>query len=231
MKKLAMSALEVLIAMSLMIAATVLGMNILHIYINKDTDVAKFKHAFASLSEVIYAIKNDSFMYTNTYYFADLSPHNYLGENITYGGEDKFKKLFTSKFNVLEKDVEVQFDKDVPLIKYTDKDGKEAYKTSKKITCFIENKGFMFCPPKTTFGEDEKLEAIYIPVYINKIDNTSSSKGIDKAIFVEVGVKGKIEILPDIKSDSDTKVLDCTEKKYNDYNHCKVLDKMMDMDF
>ena len=232
MKKFAISALEVLIAMSLIVAASVLCINTLHIYINKDTDVAKFKHAFSTLSEVIYSLKTDTSMYPKTTGFAYLDETTYANENRSYGGEDKFQKLFMSKFNVYKNDLDITYSDFVPLIKIKDGSGNIFYNKTKKVKCFIENKGFMFCPPKTTFEAPYELVSIFIPLYVNKIDLADyKTTDIKKAIFVEVSATGKIELQPVVKYEENKVVIDCTNKDYNKYSHCKVLDKMLDMDF
>lgn len=237
MKKTAMTTLEVLIAMSLMVAVTILSVNTLKTYINKDTDIAKFKQAFSTLSQVIYSLRTDTamypqkgFEYTNpTYYFNE--------EERVYSGEDKFKKLFMSKFNVFETK-EITFSSNVPLLKFENRDGDVFYKVSNKINCFVENKGFMFCPPTTVFEETFEYSYIYIPLYVNKIDfSDSTTTDIKKAIFTEVKTTGEIEVPPIIYNapvaigGQSNKLIDCTNKEFNDYNHCKVLDKMLDTDF
>ena len=231
MKKHAMTTLEVIIAMGLIAAAAMLSLNTLYAYINKDTDIIKFKHAFTTISEVVSALKNDSVMYPTAFCFKNMETKGYMGENATYGGEDKFRKLFISKYNVLENNIKVKFDSIVPLIKYKDNSNNELYKTSNTINCFLENKGFVLCPPPTNIGKNEELASIYIPVYVNNTDEDKGSLGLDKAIFVEVGYDGKIELPPIVEYYPKRAVIDCTDKNFNSYTHCKVLDKMMDTDF
>ena len=233
MKKFAMSTLEVLIALSLIAAATVLGMNTLHIYINKDTDIVKFKHAFATFSEVIVSLKADTCMYPNIKGFAYTDvPDNCINKNDSFNNKNKFKKLFSSKFNILENNVELSLSSQVPVIKYENSSNSGLYKINNKIKCFVENKGFMFCPPETVLGSNEKLLSIYVPVYINKIDlDNSKTWDINKAIFIEVAKNGKLEIPPVIEYYPNRAIIDCTKKEYNNYSHCKVLDKMLDVEF
>ena len=233
MKKYAMTSLEVLIAMSLVVAATLLGINSLRVYINKDTDISKFKHAFGSLSEAIYSMKHDSLMYPKEAKgFEDTDTYTYVDDNISYGGTTKFKNLFTSKFNVLENNVQITFSQSVPLIKYEDESKNVLYKTSKKLDCFIENKGFMLCPPEISLGSKEKLVSIYVPVYVNQINTEdSNTTDINKAIFVEIYKRGKIDIPASVEYYPNSKIIDCTNKEYNSYSQCKILDKMTDIDF
>lgn len=281
-----MTVLEVLIAISIMAVISALGMNVLRVHMGRDTDITKFKHAFATLSEVVYSLKNDASMYPTSKGFADMSKYTSYANNENasdsgkeYAGSAKFKKLFTSKFNVLERDVSVDFGTktSVPLIRYEDTDENEHFKNAKKIKCFIENKGFMFCPPETDITSSDSLTYIYVPMYVSKIDiNDNDTMGIKKAVFVEISNTGKIEIpalvyydKPDDAKYNDSKkayckgggedppvvrdkiLIDCTNKEYQDcmeinkknkascthitdynsYNHCKILDKIMDINF
>ena len=228
MKKNALTVLEILIAMSLMVVASYISISTLKVYINKDTDIVKFKHAFGSLSEVIYDLKNDTCAYPMTNSFQDTVIHPGCDNmNDSYTASNKFKKLFTSKFNVLKNNIDITLDSAIPIIKYMDSSNTEYYETNTKIKCFIENKGFMFCPPEINLTSPNKLKAIYIPVYVNKIDtDNSKTTDIEKAMIVEVDYSGKIEIPAIVGS-----VIDCTNKAYNNYNHCKALDKMMSTEF
>lgn len=230
MKKYAMSIAEILIAMTFISILSVVAMNGLRVFINRDTDVTKFKHAFATISEIVYQMKNDTYMYPNAIGFADTNSHTYTDTNKTYGGGSKFRRLFASKFNIMEKDKKITLDVSVPLVKYKNASNNEVYTTSNKLNCFIENKGFMYCPPDTT--ENGTLVSIYLPVYINKIsDNDNVSTGITKTIFVQIHKNGKLDIPPIIQNSSSTKIIDCTNKNYNDYNHCKILATMTNVSF
>jgi len=223
MKKYAMSLAEVLTAMIMVATLSVVGMNTLKTFLHKDNDVMKFKHQFGTVSEVIYALKNDSIMYPDG--LQNTTTYKYPGEEKSYGGTEKFRKLFKSKFNVMEDNINVSLSSCFPL--YIENG---TYKSETSIKCFIDNKGFTFCPPSTpTSG---KLESLFIPVYFNKVDTTKSNTlGVDKAVFIQVFRNGKIDVPITVQCDSSRKIIDCTNKNYNNYNHCKALDKMTDMNF
>ena len=111
MKKSATTLVEILIAMTLMIVLTVICMTGLRVFVSKDTDIVKFKHVYGSVSAAVYELINDVIMYPSAKGFADTSEHSYNEETKVYGGEDKFKKLFKSKFNIFNNDVVIDLEK------------------------------------------------------------------------------------------------------------------------
>ena len=232
MKKEAYTIIEILITMVIIAVTAILAMNSIRVYLNRDTDIIKFKHAFATLSNVIGDLKKDTVMYPKSTGFADMTAKKYPNENITYSGAEKFKQLFTSRFNILEGNINIKFDNNVPLIKYTT-ESTEDYTSSKTINCFMENKGLVFCPPSTQVPVNNGfISSIYIPMYINKIEpSNSTTTELDKVIFIEVTNTGKIEIPPIVEYQKNKTIIDCTNKNYNNYSQCKVLDKLTDVDF
>jgi len=247
MRKYAMTLAEILIAMTLIVLLTVVCINTLHVNVGQDTDIMKFRHAYGSVSKVVYELKNDVTMYPDTVSgFADLSAKQYYNDPVVYSGEDKFKNLFKSKFNVY-KTLNIKINSNtseslkIPATRNKTDDSDYTYKTldgsdKQKIECFLDNKGFMFCPPIISDSLDTLKEIkIYVPVYINKIDSSSAnslaaSTGIDKAIFIEIDKKGQIDIPPVIQNGSEA-IIDCHLEEQNSYNHCRVINKIADMDF
>ncbi len=238
MKKQSMSLIEIIIGISLMTILAAISINVMHSLTSKDTDIIKFKHVYATVSEVIYELKNDASMYPAGG-FANLQERSYTGEVKKYGGAAKFSRLFKSKFNIFKNDVKISFSTDIPyILVYNKTDKKDKYITKKELNCFLDNKGVLYCPPVTSFTNKEKLLSIYIPVYINKIKISSDSivstnnrsTGLDKAIFFEIEKNGKINI-PTVISNNDKYIINCYDSNYNEYNHCKAIEKMQDFDF
>ena len=238
MKKQSMTLIEIIIGISLMTVLAAISINVMHSFVSKDTDIIKFKHVYATVSEVIYELKNDASMYPAGY-FANIQERSYTGETKKYGGETKFLRLFKSKFNIFKNDVKINFSNDIPYILVRNAiDNKEKYITKKELNCFLDNKGVLYCPPVTTFTNKETLLSIYLPVYINKINITDNpidstgnrSVGLDKAIFFEIEKNGKINI-PTVVSNNDKYIINCYDPEYNEYNHCKAIEKMQDFDF
>lgn len=245
MKKTATTLMELLTAMVLMVALTVVSITSLRVFVAKDTDIVKFKHLYGSVSAAVYELINDIIMYPSGG-FANTTATHYYEETKEYGGKDKFKKLFKSKFNIFHNNIDIDFGVDVPLAykktTITSDPQKETFEftVSKKVSCFIENKGFTYCPPETPeyYHKNktiEQLESIYLPVFVSKIDTKTvdsikKSATLDKAIFIKIDNDGKIEI-PLIVKNNKNEVINCTKRSFNSYSHCKVIEKMEDMDF
>ena len=230
MKKTSMTLIEIIIGISLMTLLAAISINVMHSFVSKDTDIIKFKHVYATVSEAIYELKNDASMYPAGG-FANLQERSYIGESKKYGGKTKFSRLFKSKFNI--------FKNEVPYTLVNNaSNNKDKYVTKKELKCFLDNKGVLYCPPIIEIDSSDKLVSIYIPVYVNKINisgnqiNASNnlSVGLDKAIFFEIEKNGKINI-PTTVSNNDDYIINCYDYNYNDYSHCKAIEKMQDFDF
>ena len=207
-------------------ALPVVSITGLRVVVSRDTDIVKFKHLYGTLSAVVYELINDTVMYPDASGLAYTTSKTYFDTQKTYGGKEKFKKLFKSKFNIYQDNIQIKPGGDIPL--YTDKISKQcAYSTT--ITCFTDNKGFTYCPPDTPeyIRGVRELETIYLPVFVSKVDTKNLTKyaNIKKVVFVEIGRNGKIDVPPVVKN-----LVDCHKQAYNEYNHCKVIDKMEDMD-
>ncbi len=238
MKKLSMTLIEIIIGISLMTILAAISINVMHSFVSKDTDIIKFKHVYATVSEVIYELKNDTSMYPAGG-FAYTQDRSYTGETKKYGGEAKFSRLFKSKFNIFKNDIKINFSDEIPyILVHNQIDKKDKYITKKRLNCFLDNKGILYCPPVTAFTNKETLLSIYVPVYINKINISGNlinstdnrSVGLNKAIFFEIEKNGKINI-PTVISNNDKYLINCYDSNYNEYNHCKAIEKMQDFDF
>lgn len=243
MKKNAMSLAEILLAMTIMGVLTIISIRTLKVNIGTDTNVMKFKHAYATFSQVIYELRNDAAMYPDlSNGFANTEKRTYPmetkkdgeGNLKSYEGETKFKELFKSKFSIFQNNINIGFDKSIPLAEYEDNSGNIEHTKEKTISCFMENKGFVYCPPDfTETYSSKKLSAIYVPLYVNKIDlNQSKTTDMTKIVFIKVYKTGKIELpikVPD-KGTSEV-IIDCSDVRMNSYNHCKSITKARDLNF
>lgn len=231
MKKKSMTLTEIIIGISLMTVLATITITTVQSYMTQDTDLMKFKHVYATVSEVIYELKNDSIMYSDASKgFGDTSSKSYPSESKIFGGKEKFKKLFKSKFNIYKNDMNVNcYNEAYPVLNlYNKQTQSEEITYNSKLVCFIDNKGIMYCPPLINFDSKKySLTSFFIPVYINKINlDNPNTYGVSKTIFFEISKKGKINLPATVGS-----IVDCHDKKYNEYMHCRVIDKMTDLDF
>lgn len=221
MKKHALSLVELLVAMVLVFALSVIAINAFNMILRQDSDIYKIRHVVGTVSEITSRLSEDSEMYPSKQGFAYTKEGCYNkgdDDKKCYKGADKFRKLFKSKFNVLEDNI--KFSKNgigkVPAYSYTVPiaTGKELEKIEfadfddiKKIVCFTENKGITYCVPNTVElpenvfdfnpkNPPKKLKSIFVRVYLSAINpKKEDTFTTPKATYFEITYDGKI-ILP-----------------------------------
>ena len=245
MKKYAMTLAELLIAMTLIGVLALLTVKSLKIFIKDDTNVYKFRPVLASVSEAIYQMIDDTTMYPTKNGLAYTERGQYEDDDKVYEGETKFRKLFKSKFNVLNNEIKFADNSVgmVPLYRYksaSDEDkGKNKSKTEdddkgkikagnfSDLHCFTENKGITYClsdTPKTGLTE------IYIRVYLNTIDKDKEPTFDNKkAVYFVVSKTGKISVPPKITNGKDV-LFDCYYSAFKDYTQCRVRNRVTEID-
>ena len=236
MIKKALSYAELMIAMTLILVLTTLTIKGLKIFIKKDTDLMKYKPVLGTISEAVYQLVNDPVMYPTRRGFANLNPGQYEDDEKVYEGPSKFRKLFKSKFNVLEHNVKFSDNSvgKVPAYKYTEKNDEDNIEKVKSVNfnelnCFIENRGVMYCLPDIDVKNDENLTSVFVRTYFNAVDvNRQVTFDNTKAIYFEILANGKVVFPPTVKTDNDI-IINCMVKqgtpeaeKFASYNQCLV---------
>ena len=213
MKLKAITLVEIIIAMTILTALSVIALPALR-QNSPDNEITKFRHVYGVMSNVIANMISDKAIYPDNYGFANTNTITMRNTGAQYGGPTKFKKVFKENFNVLEEDIEIQETK-VPLYEVGPISGVGATSitVANKLECFTNNSGVTYCPPETPiFNGVQILKNLFIRVHIN------DKYEIDHAIYFKVASDGKIEFPYKI----DNK-FNCTLPEYNKYMQCRVI--------
>ena len=228
MKKNALNFIELFVAMILIAVIALITIRGLEIFVKNDTDYMKFKPVMGSVSSAVYQLITDSTMYPLKKGFAYLNEASYPDDDKKYGGPSKFRKLFKSKFNILND--ELKFPKnllgEVASYKISipnpgggtiDKDVDVDFND---LHCFTENKGVTFCLGDIKEEDANKLSSIYIRVYLNSVDPEDiKTYHNTRAIYFEVSSTGKIS-LPIVLETEAQYIFNCANNAYKNFAQC-----------
>lgn len=207
MKKQAMTMAEIIIAMTLITALSVIAINTFKAGI-PDSDMIKFKHTYGTIASLISQVLENRDLYPDANGFANTTSVTMRKTGKTYAGSTKFRDAFKEKINILEDNITIS-ETSIPLYEQKVSGGTKLV-TAKSVDCFKNNSGVTFCPPTTP--ENNSLHKIYLRVHVN--ENTD----IQNAIYFIIHANGKIEFPTSI----DGK-FNCLDKSFNNYYQCAVI--------
>ena len=231
MKRKGLTLAEILIVMTIMVVLGTLGATTLSkISSNQNHNFAKFKHTYATVTQIISILIDDKNLYPESSF--ENTDFVIFNDGTAYSGASKFKDAFAENLNILEEDVEINEEDTAFYTTYTDSNSNEKLDDDEipttvsvdSITCFTNNNGVTYCPPETKVLNDSdkdaklKLGHIFLRVHISsKLDKANS-------IYFKIGSDGRIEIPVRIEN-----MFDCASEEFikrNKFLHCEILSKL-----
>ncbi|MBQ4646475.1 MAG: hypothetical protein IJB79_03920 [Candidatus Gastranaerophilales bacterium] len=215
MKKNALTLAETIVALTMVAALSIIGLNTFRSNI-PDGDLIRFKHTYGTVSTLISQMMENKDIYPDSRGFSNTDSVTIRKTGITYGGATKFQTAFKEKINILEDNVIIN-ESNMPI--YEEKVGSDIItRSANSLSCFTNNSGVTFCPPQTS-STSGRLRKIYLRVHVN--DNFD----ISNAIYFVIHANGKIEFPTRIQNKFDCmlKEYDANRKKQNSYYQCSII--------